>query len=74
MSFTLGLILGAIASYLIVSYITEVKIRINYLEDLLGFDKQRASKWLDTKNPGIGLKKPSQLSLKEFIKFVGTLS
>lgn len=46
MSFLVGFILGAIASYLIVSYFGELKLRIEVLEDSLGFDKEQSYKWL----------------------------
>lgn len=73
MNFLLGVLLGTITSYLIVNYIAEMKLRINYLEESLGFDKHKASKWLDTKNPGIGLNKPNQLNFKQFIDYVKSI-
>ena len=73
MSFLLGLIIGGLASYLIVSYFAEVKLRIEILEDELGYDKEAAYKWLNNKNPGLGLRKPADLSFSEFLSYVGQI-
>lgn len=73
MGFLIGLILGGVASYLIVSYFTELKLRLEILEDSLGFDKEQALKWLNTTNPGIGLKKPSEIKLNAFYEFVKSI-
>lgn len=73
MSFLIGLIVGALASYLIVTYFSELKLRLEILEDSLGFDKEQGYKWLNTKNPGIKLKKPSELKFMEFMGFVGEI-
>lgn len=70
MSFLIGLILGGFVSYLIVSYTHELKLRLEILEDSLGFDKEYGYKWLNEKNPGIGLKKPSDLSFNDFYNYV----
>lgn len=70
MGFLVGFILGAVASYLIVSYFAELKLRVEILEDSLGFDKEQAYKWLMNKNPGIGLQKPAELKFNQFYKFV----
>lgn len=70
MGFLIGYVLGAITSYLIVSYFVDLKLRVEVLEDSLGFDKDQARKWLTSKNPGIGLKRPSELRFKEFLDYV----
>lgn len=70
MSFLIGLIVGSLASYLIVTYFAELKLRLEILENSLGLNKEQGYKWLNTKNPGIKLKKPSELKLMQFISFV----
>ena len=51
----------------------EMKFRYQALNYLLGMSKEDAKKWLDTKNPGCGLKKPSDLNFPEMWDFASKI-
>ena len=74
MSLLVVFILGMITSYLIVTHVQESKVRVEVLKSLLGFSNEEASKWLNNKNPGVGLKKPADLEFCEFYEYVKSIA
>lgn len=56
-----------------VSTKVEMKFRLQALAYLLSMNKEDAKKWLDTKNPGCGLKRPIELNFAEMWDFASKI-
>jgi hypothetical protein len=73
MSFLLFLVSVGIGFFL--GYVSRsIVFKANLVSEMLGFTFGQSLNWLDTVNPGIDLKKPSELNVHELCIFLHSMN